>query len=120
MNESESIKRFRQGEVIFEEKDKNPLVYRINTGSVRLYKTKGDELVELSILKSGDYLGLLSFLMGEGAYYCNAEALENVEIENITEQFNQMMLSSNEFLFTKQYLCYSRSVCLNLIHIPWC
>lgn len=88
--------QFRQGDTIFEEKDKDPQVFIIKLGTVRLYKTKGDELVELAILKKGDFLGLISHMLNEGVYYCNAEAMDNVQLEIITDRFMDFDESAKE------------------------
>lgn len=71
------LKRFRKGEVIFEESAHAKYFYVVMTGSVKLYKisNEGRELI-IKVIKEGDYFCHAPICSGSG-HFVNAMAIED-------------------------------------------
>ncbi len=62
--DSGKIARFNEGDILFNAGDESREMYIIRTGTVKVLIKKGDNLIPLTDLGSGSYIGEMSFLTG--------------------------------------------------------
>lgn len=70
--------KLNKGEVLFKEGDVASSLFIIKKGQLRLYKDKGDGIVDIAILKAGE-------VCGEMAYFDNDSGRRNCSASPITE-----------------------------------
>lgn len=85
MNTSESIcsRVFQTGEIIMEEGQKGSHLYLIISGSVNLFRDKGDTSTLITTMTSGDILGEMGLLSNEPR---NATAVAATECKTVMIQ----------------------------------
>jgi CRP-like cAMP-binding protein len=57
-----SIKHLKKGDVLMKEGDTSNSMYWVQSGTLRLYKKKGQGFIELGVVHSGEVVGEMSFL----------------------------------------------------------
>ena len=60
-----SIKHLKKGDVLMKEGDTSNSMYWVQSGTLRLYKKKGQGFIELGVVHSGEVVGEMSFLDNE-------------------------------------------------------
>ncbi len=73
------VKKLKKGDIVFNEGDKSDAMYYIQTGSVRLYKKKGEGSIELGTIHKGEVIGEMGFLDG-GPRSASAEIQYDAEL----------------------------------------
>lgn len=102
-------KTYKKGEMIFFEGDKSEKLYVINSGKVKIFKyTKEGKEQILYIISTGDFLGDLSLLKKEDFKF-NAEALEDVNMCQLTkEDFDEAVRENPEIALKILEVLYER------------
>lgn len=77
-----TIKYPRGTQIISESDQVLKSIYQVLYGRVSVYRYKGDEIIEMDILRPGDFLGEFSFIDKKRANI-NAEAIDDVELMEI-------------------------------------
>ena len=72
-------KKFKKDEIIIKEGTTGNEIFFIKSGSVKVYKTFNDEILELGILRKGDFFGELSCFLGHERT-ATVQALEDTVI----------------------------------------
>lgn len=108
---TDKIKRtnYKKGEIIFFEGDISDKLYVINHGKIKVFKynKEGKEQI-LYILSSGDFLGDLS-LLKKDEFKFNAEALEDVNICQLTkDDFDQAVKENPDISLKLLEVLYER------------
>lgn len=100
---------YKKGEMIFFEGDISDKLYVINNGKVKVFKyTKEGKEQILYIVSSGDFLGDLS-LLKKSEFKFNAEALEDVNICQLTkDDFDQVVKENPEISLKILEVLYER------------
>ena len=79
------IRKFKQGEGIFEDEEKAFSLFIIQSGQIRLFKSKGEGCIEIALLRAGEVMGEMAFFDDNGNLRsCSAEALVPSEIIEIS------------------------------------
>jgi len=99
------LKRYKTGEVIFNENDPAESLYIIQTGQVRLYKPKGKGFIELAVLRSGEVIGEMAYFdntsKGGGRRSCSAQTITATEVVEISfKAFEKTMANLNPWFKT--------------------
>lgn len=100
---------YKKGEMIFFEGDISDKLYVINNGKVKVFKyTKEGKEQILYIVSSGDFLGDLS-LLKKSEFKFNAEALEDVNICQLTkDDFDNVVKENPEISLKILEVLYER------------
>ncbi len=77
-----AIKKYKKGDVIFNEGDKSDAMYYIQNGSIRLFKKKGTGSIELGTVHKGEVIGEMGFLDG-GPRSASAEVQYDADLVEI-------------------------------------
>lgn len=96
------IKHFRQGEVLFREKDPAESLFIIQKGQVRLFVQKGKGYVDIAILRVGEVIGEMAYFDDKASRRsCSAEAMTNLEAVEISfKAFDKTMQGVNPWFRT--------------------
>ncbi|MBC7386431.1 MAG: cyclic nucleotide-binding domain-containing protein [Cryobacterium sp.] len=87
-----------KGDILFKEGDVSNAMYLIRSGSIRIFKRKGDSQIEIDILRSGQILGEMAFLDGN-ARSASAEAMADTELVEISKSvFDSTMVKVPEWV----------------------
>ncbi|MDH4469019.1 MAG: cyclic nucleotide-binding domain-containing protein [Bacteriovoracaceae bacterium] len=99
LNNAKELKKIKSGLPIFKEGDVGRTIYILQTGQVRLFKTKGKGFFELGVIRPGEIFGELS-LWDDGHHHAmSAEALGDIEyLELESETIKQYIHSGPHFL----------------------
>ena len=57
-----SVKHLKKGDVLVKEGESSNSMYWVQSGTLRLYKKKGQGFIELGVVHSGEVVGEMSFL----------------------------------------------------------
>ena len=75
---------FKQGDILFNEKDKAQALYIIKEGQIRLFRPKGKGFVEIAVLRKGEVIGEMAYFDEKQALRsCSASALVNTKVIEI-------------------------------------
>ena len=78
------IVEFKQGDILFNEKDKAEALYIIKEGQIRLFRPKGKGFVEIAVLRKGEVIGEMAYFDEKQARRsCSASALVNTKVIEI-------------------------------------
>lgn len=78
------IVEFRQGDILFKEKDKAQALYIIKEGQIRLFRPKGKGFVEIAVLRKGEVIGEMAYFdEKQSRRSCSASALVNTKVIEI-------------------------------------
>lgn len=92
------MRRLRKGELLFAEGENSRAMYYLQAGIIRLFKRKGDSVIELDTIHSGQVLGELAFLDGNPRS-ASGEALTDCELIEISgPAFTQVLMDMPEWL----------------------
>jgi CRP-like cAMP-binding protein len=86
-------RHLKKGELLFAEGENSRAMYLLKQGMIRLYKKKGDSVIELDTVHSGQVLGELAFLDGNPRS-ASGEALTECDLVEISGPAFQKLLSS--------------------------
>lgn len=92
------VRKLQKGELLFSEGENSRAMYVIKSGMIRIYKKKGDSLIEIDTVRAGQILGELAFLDGNPRS-ASGEALTEctlVEISGAT--FQNVLTNMPEWL----------------------
>ena len=81
---------FKEGDVIFDIREKSDDLYPIHTGTVQIESSEG---MELATLKQGEMFGEMASILGERERTARAVALTNVIVDVIDSKTMQRKLS---------------------------
>lgn len=100
VSKQKNLRRFKNGQVIFHEKDKAESLYIIQKGQVRLFLKKGEGYVDLGLIKAGEVVGEMGYFDSEDPRRsCSASAVGDSEVIEITyESFKVIMKSTNPWI----------------------
>lgn len=76
-------RKLKKGELLFNEGDPSKSMYFVQSGSLRLFKRKGNGSIELGSIHKGEVIGEMGFLDG-GPRSASAEAVQDVDLLEIT------------------------------------
>lgn len=76
-------RKLKKGELLFNEGDPSKSMYFVQTGSLRLFKRKGNGSIELGTIHKGEVVGEMGFLDG-GPRSAAAEAAQDTELLEVT------------------------------------
>jgi CRP-like cAMP-binding protein len=76
-------KHLKKGELLFNEGDPSKSMYFVSTGTLRLFKKKGNTSIELGMIHKGEVIGEMGFLDG-GPRSASAEAIHDTDLVEIT------------------------------------
>lgn len=96
------IKTFKQGDLLFREKDPAESLYIIQRGQVRLFLQKGKGYVDIAILRAGEVIGEMAYFDAKASRRsCSAEAMTGLEAVEITfKAFDKTMSGVNPWFRT--------------------
>ena len=78
------VVEFRQGDILFNEKDKAQALYIIKEGQIRLFRPKGKDFVEIAVLRKGEVIGEMAYFdENQSRRSCSASALVNTKVIEI-------------------------------------
>lgn len=100
VSKQKNLKRFKNGEIIFHEKDKAESLFIVQKGQIRLFLKKGEGYVDLGLLKTGEVLGEMGYFdSGDPRRSCSASVVGEAEVIEITyESFKAIMKSTNPWI----------------------
>lgn len=79
------IRKFKPGEVLFQENDAAESLYIIQRGQIRLYLPKGRGFVEIGILRTGEVIGEMAYFDEKSRRRsCSAAAIVSTEVVEIS------------------------------------
>lgn len=76
-------RKLKKGELLFNEGDISKSMYFVQTGTIRLFKKKGNAAIELGVIHKGEVIGEMGFLDG-GPRSASAEAIHDTDLMEIT------------------------------------
>lgn len=76
-------RKLKKGELLFSEGDLSKSMYFVQSGTLRLFKKKGNSSIELGMIHKGETIGEMGFLDG-GPRSASAEAMHDTELLEIT------------------------------------
>lgn len=76
-------RKLKKGELLFNEGDISKSMYFIQSGTIRLFKKKGNASIELGIIHKGEVIGEMGFL-DSGPRSASAEAIHDTDLMEIT------------------------------------
>lgn len=76
-------RKLKKGELLFNEGDISKSMYFVQTGTIRLFKKKGNASIELGMIHKGEVIGEMGFLDG-GPRSASAEAIHDTDLMEIT------------------------------------
>lgn len=82
MAQAPNIKKYKKGDIVFNEGDKSDAMYYIQSGSIRLFKKKGNGSIELGTVHKGEVIGEMGFLDG-GHRSASAEIMYDADLVEI-------------------------------------
>lgn len=97
------IRNFKQGDILFKEKDSAASLFIIQRGQIRLFVQKGKGFVDISILRAGEVIGEMAYFdeRATSRRSCSAEALSQVEVVEVTFiAFDKAMKGMNPWFRT--------------------
>ncbi len=96
------IKHYKQGDVLFREKDPAESLFIIQKGQIRLFVQKGKGFVDIAILRVGEVIGEMAYFDDKNARRsCSAEAMTNLEVVEISfKAFDKTMQGVNPWFRT--------------------
>ncbi len=96
------IKTFKQGAILFREKEPAESLFIIQRGQVRLFVQKGKGFVDIAILRAGDVFGEMAYFdEKDSRRSCSAEAITGLEVVEITfKAFDKTMSGVNPWFRT--------------------
>lgn len=98
MTNPSGSKRLLKGDILFKEGDVSNAMYLIRSGSIRIFKRKGDSQIEIDTLRAGQILGEMAFLDGNPRS-ASAEALHDAELVEISKSiYDSTMVQIPEWL----------------------
>lgn len=86
-------RKLKKGELLFAEGENSRAMYLLKSGMVRIFKKKGDALIEIDTVRSGQILGELAFLDGNPRS-ASGEALTDCDLLEISGPTFQNVLST--------------------------
>ena len=91
-----------KGENLFREGDVASSLFILKKGQLRLYKDKGDGIVDLAILRAGEVLGEMSYFDKDSTRRnCSASAMTDLEFVEISfEKFSKVIENLNPWFKT--------------------
>ena len=100
VSKQKNLKRFKNGQIIFHEKDKAESLYIVQKGQIRLFLKKGEGYVDLGLIKVGEVIGEMGYFDTEDPRRsCSASAIGEAEVIEITyESFKAIMKSTNPWV----------------------
>lgn len=78
-----TARKLKKGELLFSEGDLSKAMYFVQSGTLRLFKKKGNSSIELGMIHKGEVVGEMGFLDG-GARSASAEALHDTDLVEVT------------------------------------
>lgn len=98
MTNPSGTKKLMKGDLLFKEGDVSNAMYLIRSGSIRIFKRKGDSQIEIDTLRAGQILGEMAFLDGNPRS-ASAEALHETELFEISKSiYDSTMVQVPEWL----------------------
>jgi CRP/FNR family cyclic AMP-dependent transcriptional regulator len=98
MTKPSSTKKLMKGDLLFREGEVSGAMYLIRSGSIRIFKRKGDSQIEIDTLRSGQIVGEMGFLDGNPRS-ASAEAMTESELVEIsTTIYESTMVQVPEWL----------------------
>ena len=96
------IVEFKQGDVVFHEKDKAEALYIIKDGQIRLFRPKGKGFVEIAVLRKGEVIGEMAFFdENQARRSCSASALVKTKVIEISfKSFGKAIKNLNPWFKT--------------------
>ncbi|MDC0255688.1 cyclic nucleotide-binding domain-containing protein [Bacteriovoracales bacterium] len=96
------IIEYKQGDVLFHEKDKAEALYIIKEGQLRLYRPKGKGFIEIAVLRKGEVIGEMAFFdEKQTRRSCSASALVTTKVIEIGfESFGKAIKNLNPWFKT--------------------
>ena len=92
------VRKLKKGELLFTEGENSRAMYFLKSGVIRLFKKKGDSVIELDTVRSGQVLGELAFLDGNPRS-ASGEALTDCELTEVSgPQFQSVLTQMPEWL----------------------
>ncbi|MBI3544164.1 MAG: Crp/Fnr family transcriptional regulator [Deltaproteobacteria bacterium] len=76
-------RKLKKGELLFNEGDISKSMYFVQSGTIRLFKKKGNASIELGMIHKGEVIGEMGFLDG-GPRSASAEAIHDTDLMEIT------------------------------------
>lgn len=100
VSKQKSLKRFKNGQVLFHEKDKAKSLFIVQKGQIRLFLKKGAGYVDLGLIRGGEVIGEMGYFDTEDPRRsCSASAVGDLEVIEITyESFGSIMKSTNPWI----------------------
>ena len=93
-----AIRKLDKGDVLIKEGDASQSMYWLQSGTMRLYKKKGQGFIELGILHSGELVGEMSFLDQEPRS-ASVEALQKCDVIEIPRgKFDELIKKQPNWL----------------------
>ncbi len=93
-----SARKLRKGELLFAEGENSRAMYFLKNGIIRLFKKKGDSVIELDTVHSGQVLGELAFLDGNPRS-ASGEALTDCDLVEVSgAAFTQTLSTMPDWL----------------------
>lgn len=85
-------RKLKKGELLFAEGENSRAMYFLKSGIIRLFKKKGDSVIELNTVRAGEVLGELAFLDGNPRS-ASGEALTECQLMEISGPAFQEILA---------------------------
>ena len=100
VSKQKNLRSFKNGQVIFHEKDKAESLYIVQKGQIRLFLKKGEGYVDLGLIKVGEVIGEMGYFDTEDPRRsCSASSIGDAEIIEISyESFKAIMKSTNPWI----------------------
>jgi len=100
VSKQKNLRRFKNAQVIFHEKDKAESLFIVQKGQVRLFLKKGEGYVDLGLIKVGEVIGEMGYFDADDPRRsCSASAVGETEVIEITyESFKTIMKSTNPWI----------------------
>ena len=100
VSKQKNSKSFKNGQVLFHEKDKAESLFIVQKGQIRLFLKKGEGYVDLGLIRPGEVVGEMGYFDTDNPRRsCSAGAVGDAEVIEITyDNFRTIMKSTNPWI----------------------
>lgn len=89
---AQNVKTLKKGELLFKEGDQSTAMYLLSKGMIRIFKKKGDAVIEIDTLRPGQIIGEMAFLDGNPRS-ASGEAMMDCELIEISQAIYQSTMA---------------------------
>ncbi len=100
VSKQKNLRSYKNGQVLFHEKDKAESLFIVQKGQIRLFLKKGEGYVDLGLIRVGEVVGEMGYFdVEDPRRSCSASVVGDSEVIEVTyEAFKKIMKSTNPWI----------------------